>query len=197
MYYFYINKESFTNKDKETNNYTINLFNQYKNYNCNKAILYNNKKMVAESVNDKCIWNPISGKYNLEVISQNKEDFDNKIKKIDNNVYTIGDNYYIKCINHSLFKTSKNKDFRDYEYTIHHNFIKKKDFISINKYNKSVLEVNYKNSIKDKHNKKYKLYGDKYDIKFLNKVDPLFAFNIFYLIKEIHRNKYIANFDKK
>ena len=154
IYHTCFYKENFNNDE---NNYTINLFNQYKNYNCNKAILYNNKKIVAESDNDKCIWNPISSKYNLEIKSLNNESFNYNMRKIDNNIYTLGDTY-IKCINHSLFKSSKSKDFRDNDYTIHHNFIKNKDFISIKKNNKNLVDINYKYSIKDKLNELYKIF---------------------------------------
>ena len=69
--------------------------------------------------------------------------------------------------------------------------------MTIKKNNKNIAEVNYKNSIKDSHNKRFSLYGHKYNLNLIEKVDPLNVFNLFYLIKEIHRNKYLANFDKK
>lgn len=192
--YFYYNKEGFDNEDSK---YHINIFPEYKNYNCNKAILYENNKLYCESDNDNCAWDSTIPKYNLETISKSKEHLNHKITKLNNNVYTVGDNYYVKCINSSLFKTSIHKDFSNIDYSIHHNFVKKKDFMTIKKNNKNIAEVNYKNSIKDSHNKRFSLYGHKYNLNLIDKVDPLNVFNLFYLIKEIHRNKYLANFDKK
>ena len=191
---FYVNSQD----------YYINVFSQKNSKNTNKYILYHDNNSAIESNNNKCIWNSLSQTYTLEsIIKKSYHDKFNNLKitkdKDKGNIYKIGNKYYIKHINDNLYHLSLYSDFHIIDKIIHHNNINNVDTISIkNPNDNSSDDILFSKKIKDNIHSKYKSLGNQYKFIFnKNILDPLQGFNIFFLIKEIHRLRYIADFDKK
>ena len=187
-------------KYEDPKEYHINVFPQRHNKHTSKYILYHNNQSVIESNNNKCIWDPLLQKHNLESVI--KKTYENKfnnliLRKDKHNIYKIGDKYYLKHINDNLYHLSTHSDFHILDKIIHHNNINNKDTISIkNPNDESSDNIVYSKKIRDNVHPKYSLSGNQYLYTSKdNIVDPLMAFNLFFLIKEIHRFRYNVDFD--